>query len=984
MALSPSSLVAFGASAGGLEVFTKLGRSLNPNSGNIYVFLQHFDPTKKSTLAKLLQKSALLPVVEISQGLEAKPDTIYVAPAGSLCAWKSGAFCLTKISAKAESTHNFDFFLQSLSKSTGFSRTAVVLGGQNSDGKIGCMALRRSGGKILAQDPLSTKFPYMPLAVINADLVDQVASPKKIADLCNSGKLGKIPGDGFLSILQFLFTQTGVNFSHYKQPTLRRRLERRMRAGKFTSEAAYLAALKTDPRERKQLFEEITIHVTDFFRDQDVFQELQRSVLPKILKGRSSRSPVRVWVPACSTGQEAYSFGILITEALRNRKDAPLVQIFATDVSEDVIRRSRKGYFSSVELESVPPKLRRRYFVPKGDGFEASKALRNICVFARHDLTADTSFSRMDLISCRNLFIYFTPHFQEKALGTLAHALVPGGFLILGSAESAALAPGQFNVVDRRRRFFQKPLVKKAKAQNKPRNTYPALEIPALSDKMQAYRDQLERGRPLLDPKLTKLQQKSAIVAQLQKELQLSFSHFEELFESQSALHEELQATHEEVLANNEELQTSNEEMEILQEELQAANEELATVNDEMVERNEDLLKLNAKLSQAKRRALGAEQYAKSIVESVNQPLLELDENLSVRAANSAYYASFGASAERTLGLPMEGIGEGQWRNQKLRKLLLEILPEKSEVKNFEVDFDYPKIGRKVTLLNAKQILFPSLKSKRILISFQDISGFRESERETRSELGRVVSERNEAREDISDLELEKTLRERFVATLSHDLRNPLTAARISAQMIARAPQNIEKTAQFASRVVNSLTRADMMITNLLDANRIEAGEPLVVEMQEFSLSELAEEVVSEQASQHGDRFDLKVPAHLIVNWNRDSIRRVLENLVSNAVKYGKQRSPIEIKASISKKKCVCLEVKNQNAHHALTKAEQAKIFAPFGRTESAVQGTVHGWGLGLTLVRGLAEAHKGEANVRSSEEEGTVFSVLIPQNPAL
>ncbi|RYZ94919.1 MAG: PAS domain-containing sensor histidine kinase, partial [Proteobacteria bacterium] len=370
---------------------------------------------------------------------------------------------------------------------------------------------------------------------------------------------------------------------------------------------------------------------------------------------------------------------------------------------------------------------------------------------------------------------------------------------------------------------------------------------------------------------------------------------------SQSILYEELQATHEEVLASNEELQTKNEELETTQEELRAANEELRTVNDEVLDRNEQLDLANARLEKLTVRLTEEEAYASAIVETVREPLLVLDRNLRVVSANHAFYEKFRVKKESTEGETIFRLGNGQWDIPALKELLENVLPGRDVVSDFEVSHEFPRIGLRTMLLNAREVARESGAEAYILLAIEDISDRVRQRTALIASKDRVESERDVSRTDAAELRLERSLREKFVLALSHDLRNPLTGAKLSAQLLIRRaggdPHVDEGTLRTLRRIVENMDRADRMITDLLDANRIKAGQGVSLKREAMDLGEYLRAQSTELGSRYGDRLvwqqeDGALPGE----WDPDAITRILENLIGNAFKYGLDPEPVTVK----------------------------------------------------------------------------------------
>jgi two-component system, chemotaxis family, CheB/CheR fusion protein len=355
-----------------------------------------------------------------------------------------------------------DYFFRSLAKAQGSKAIAVILSGMGSDGTAGLKVIKENGGTTFAQDEPSAQHDSMPHSAIDSGYVDIVTTPRKIAaELARlarerppkGGKKLQTTESSLKSIFTLLRAKTEVDFSQYRKTTVRRRIQRRLVVHRLDNLDDYLTFLKRNPDEIDALYKEMLIHVTGFFREPETFDVLQTIVLPKLLEERAPNDPIRIWLPGCSTGEEAYSLAIIVTEFVDSRPESPGIQIFATDVSDRVLEIARKGTFHQ-RIESDLSKERlRRFFSKVERGYQINKQIRDLCVFARQNVLRDPPFSRLDLISCRNVLIYFESAAQRKLIPFFHYALKPGGFLLLGGAETVGNFSDLFEPVDQKRSF---------------------------------------------------------------------------------------------------------------------------------------------------------------------------------------------------------------------------------------------------------------------------------------------------------------------------------------------------------------------------------------------------------------------------------------------------------------------------------------------------------------------------------------------------
>lgn len=955
-------IVAIGASAGGLEAFSQLLGALPADTGMAFVLVQHLDPKHESALPELLARRTTMPVEEAQQGLKLKPNHVYVNPPNASLGFSQGRL---QLSPRIEVEGRYlpiDLFMRSLADAEKSRAIGVVLSGTASDGTQGLLAIKSEGGITFAQDGKSAKFDAMPRSAIAAGAVDFVLPAEEIAR--ELGRISSHPyvnhrpargnvetpaqSDGGLnSVFALLERAHGVDFSGYKPATVQRRIQRRIAIQKMSSEAEYVGYLKKQPAEVESLYNDLLIPVTRFFRDPKAFETLKKTAFPGIMNKRPGSAAVRKWVLGCSTGEEAYSLAIALLEFLVEKGANTPIQIFATDLSESGLQKARAGLYLKSIAHDVSPERLRRFFVEEENGYRISKAIRDMCVFARHNLLGEPPFSQMDLVSCRNVLIYLGADLQKRAIPILHYALKPNGFLLLGGSEGVTGFPNLFSAVDKKLRIYSKKAgpshlafdfvagrtataAAKAALPVRTEGAEPDLDAKREADRIVLAHyapagvivdGNLEvvqfRGRTsaCLEPAPGKaslnllkmargelaLQLRTAVgqakkkgapvqrkglrvqhngadrnvnfeviplnsgggqesvflilfeevppaaskpgerrgakpgkagereILRLRTQLAESQETLRGVIEEHDATREEFQAADEEVVSANEELQSTNEELETSKEELQSTNEELNTLNDELRNRNaelrvlnDDLINLQAavnipvvllgrdlhirRVTSAAEKQLkvipsdvgrpinrirldidmpelepllvnamktatvgerevqdgeghwyslrvhpyrttenkidgavmllldidvlkrtGEEQRiareaAQAIVETVRHPLLVLDSDLRVKQANASFYRTFQVSPQETDGRILYSLGNEQWNVPKLRGLLEEVLPTGKPVNDFAVEHDYPGIGHKVMLLNARKIHDPGSAKPLFLLALEDVT----------------------------------------------------------------------------------------------------------------------------------------------------------------------------------------------------------------------------------------------------------------------
>jgi len=457
-------IVGVGASAGGLDAFTSMLRKLPPDANLAIVFVQHLAPQHESALVTLLTGQSALPVVQAAEGMRVEPNHVYVIPPNRQLVVVGRELHISPRPADRSQYTPVDAFFTSLAQSAGRRSIGIVLSGTGSDGAVGLGEIKAAGGATIAQTPESAKYDGMPRAAIATGVVDLVLSPAQIGP-----KLAQLAGETEVAspevgitdlqmdeLFELLRPIGGIDFRHYKPPTIRRRLLRRMALHRMTAVDDYLRMLRGDAAEVRNLSQDLLIHVTRFFREPESFDAIVKEIFPFMLDGRLPDQPIRVWVSACATGEEAYSLAIVLTEFLQRQTSNLRVQIFATDVSDGAIELARGGFYPATIETDVSPDRLRRFFTKDDGGYRVTTMIRDLCVFARQDLTKDPPFSRLDLILCRNVLIYMDLVLQKKLLAIFHYALKPTGFLVLGQAETVGAQATLFSLVDKKYRIHRK------------------------------------------------------------------------------------------------------------------------------------------------------------------------------------------------------------------------------------------------------------------------------------------------------------------------------------------------------------------------------------------------------------------------------------------------------------------------------------------------------------------------------------------------
>ncbi len=521
-------IVGIGASAGGLEAFSQLLKALPLDTGMGFVLVQHLDPDHESALTQILSKTTLMPVCDAVNDQSVEPNHVYIIPPDTKLSIANGVLKLQPRPKSRTPCRSIDLFFESLAVDRLERSIGVVLSGTATDGTLGLEAIKVAGGITFAQDS-TAKFDSMPRSAVAAGCVDLVLSPSNIAaEIARIAKHPHIVGQplelstrpqvdleratahqvsdisfqsdeselpcskdpksegaegsaGYTQILIHLRDHTGMDFSLYKPSTIRRRIARRLAINRIDSLDVYAKFLQGNTKELDALYTDVLINVTCFFRNAEVFEALQRDVLPKLLQ-QPSDHPIRVWIPGCSSGQEAYSIAIAFMETSEKSPRGRNLQVFATDLNETLLEKARLGLYPKTLSDEISPERLSRFFVEEPGGYRVGKMLREMIVFAKQNLFVDPPFSRMDLISCRNLLIYLGPSLQNKAIPAFHYALKPNGFLLLGASESIGGFADLFEPIDKRYKIYSKKAA-----------PTPSFQMPASGNRWQsAYRGRRE------------------------------------------------------------------------------------------------------------------------------------------------------------------------------------------------------------------------------------------------------------------------------------------------------------------------------------------------------------------------------------------------------------------------------------------------------------------------------------------------------------
>jgi len=1113
-------IVGIGASAGGLEAFRRLLGALPNDTGMAYVLVQHLDPSHDSILAELLSEATQMEVSEVKGDIRVEPNRVYVIPPSKGLVIADSVLKLVPRGRLGAAHMPIDSFLKTLADTQGSLAIGVILSGMGSDGTLGLQAIEAQGGIAFAQEPASAKHEDMPRSAISAGHVDFVLPPEEIARELK--RLGRHPylvpalaeadgssppavrrvvasvipepedGESLARILELLQQAGGTDFGAYKKTTLRRRIARRMAVCRVQTLSEYARHLEADQAEVGGLYEDCLISVTSFFRDAEVFEALSVRGLPLLCERLPSGEPLRVWVPGCASGEEVYSLAICLLEQAPEFTGNPGLQIFGTDLSEGALAKARQGSYLANIAQDVSEERLRRFFYKVGDNYQISKAVREMCVFARHDLTRDPPYSRMDLISCRNVLIYLEPALQERVFATFHYALRPQGILLVGPAETIGSSTALFSALDEPHRIYSRKASSGAPALlavrgdvrpfrrggDRPAQRPPGVldvsrevdrmllarfgpagvvvdaglhilefrgdtdpfldhgqgkaslelehllrrgllmelrlaidearrtELPVRKEGLRVrYQEQLRsvsvevvpikgrstseycllilfnaselRSRPselaLLPPPAADATDatdaKDREILRLGLGLAQSTEYMHTLVREHEAALEELQATTEEALSGNEELQSLNEELQTAKEEIQSANEELATLNQELQDRNVLLAKSNEEIQR------GLDD-ANALVDTVPLPLVILDRELRVEMANVAFHRAFGTTTASLRDRPpLTDLGARQWDQPALLQALNGLLASGLNVEELEVEAEFPGAGLRSMSLNARRLSADSRKRGRILLAIQDRTLIKQAERGREA----LLALEHEARKSA---EAADHLKDQFVATVSHELRGPLTVISGWLNVLLTAGTNPDPAtlAKALAAIGRGVSAQGRLISDLLDHSRIVTGKVELARAPIDLLAVATAALVGVRAAAEAKDIEIQLsgdPATSVIMGDADRMQQVLWNLFLNAVKFTPRGGGVWISVGRVDNQ---VHVTVRDSGCGIPGDFLPHVFERFRQAEGASNRTQLGLGLGLTLVHELVELHGGTVRADSpGRNQGSSFTVLLP-----
>ena len=958
-------IIGIGASAGGIDAFHKFFNSMPANCGMAFVMVLHLPADRKSMLTEILARWTSMPVTEVTDRVAIEPGRVYVPPPHAIVTLSDGHLIVEMPPAGSDRVlRPIDAFFDSLGAALRERSVGIVLSGTGSDGALGLKAIKECGGLTIAQGSNGTAPEYgeMPAGAIATGAVDLVAPveemPGHLLRLKDRDTASSEPAQDAstvdtlrLEICNILRIQLGHDFSGYRSQTFLRRVDRRMRVVNAATLQEYIARLKGDHEEVTKLFRDLLIRVTSFFRDQETFAILATQVIPRLFENKYADGTVRVWVPGCATGEEAYSLAILLREYLDSLQGAPKVQIFATDIDEPAIVTARLGRYPKTLIEGLSAERRKRFFNFSNGSYAVAKEIRDLCTFSLHNLIRDPPFSMMSLVSCRNLLIYMDTDLQNRVIPVFHYSLTPGGILLLGSSESVIQHPALFETLDKPARIFRRLPGRSPELQMQwQRLPQDLQESSGPGAPSRGNRPQGEKtpSFPLPSPigRFKELLGDDPVDAdkgsQLRNAVKVLCEELQSLSEEHQTALEELRSANEELHSVNEELQSTNEELETGKEELQALNEELHTVNFRLTEKVDELDHTNSDL--------------KNLFDSTQIATVFLDRHLVIRSFTPAI-ASIYNLIPSDMGRPLTDI-VSHLSYTGLREDVALVLSSLEPLER-RVDRDDRTIHYIMRIVPYRE---PDSTVSGALVTFVDVTNI------VKAEEALVAAD---VRKDV------------FLATLSHELRNPLAPIRTAGVLLQSpklSPDDLKRARGIIGRQV---THMSSLLDDLLDVSRITRGA-FLLKKEYVSIRVVMDDAIEAvrgalDAKRHTLRVDSPSDDPIVVEVDPVRITQALTNLLTNAVKYTPAGGIIYLGTELGPQFLTIL-VRDNGV--GLSADSMRNVFTMFTRIDSEAARAEGGLGIGLALAKGLVQLHGGRIDVKSAGPGlGSEFTICLPRS---
>ena len=1046
-----------------------------------YVVVLHLSENHESHLAHILQTVTTMPVMQVNEVITVEPNRVYVIPPAKHILLDDGQLRLIEPEHVRGRRVPIDLFFRSLAEAYGKNAVAVVLTGTGSDGTLGLERVKEMGGFTVVQDPEEAEYDGMPRSAISSGLIDFVLPiseiPEKLRRVINlveplevSADSGAQDDDGkgssLREVLSLVQIRTGHDFNNYKRPTLRRRIARRLQVHELTSLGEYVDLLRSEPEEVEDLLRDLLITVTNFFRDPEAFAALETKIIPKLFEGKTAQDTVRVWVAGCGTGEEAYSLGMLLLEQAQKLDSPPRIQIFASDINAQAIRIGRECKYDEAITVDVSPERLERFFTKEGNLYRVKKELRELVLFAPHNLLRDPPFSKLDLVTCRNLLIYLNRPTQERVIELFHFSLIRSGYLFLGSSESIDSSAALFETVDKKLRLYRARIMNHGSQGALP----PAMPaggkwLPErwLTERAQASPDGLANDRNrtasfsdlhnqlleqlsapsvLIDNQFEILHASESAVRFLRfmsgepthnllkavlpglvldlraalmtatregKRVEARHVRFEfegversvnidvrperedssglllvmfedhpvrserdappsvsetlrsdraiesvvqRLEDESLALRDRLKSTVEQFEISTEELKASNEELQAINEELRSASEELETSKEELQSLNEELITVNHELKDNIEEVSRVNSDLQNLMAATNIATIFLDRSQCIKRFTPPVKELFNLIPS-DLGRPLAHVTHTLKYNalpEDVAAVLATLNSQEREITSATNDCVY--------LVRLSPYRTSDDRIDGVVLSFVDITERKRSEE---------VLKNSDARKN------------EFLATLSHELRNPLNSLRSSLEVMSHMNDVNELQAE-RREATQPLEMMRRLIDDLLDVGRVSQGKMRLrlVPTPLHAVLEHCVQTLSTRFADSGLTLHLELPApEVTVSGDALRLEQVFVNLLSNAIKYSNPGGRIALKVTCSDAE---VQVSVRDTGIGLSPDRLASIFELFSQV--MVEGTrpQDGLGIGLYLVKQIIELHGGTVSAQSGGlGRGSELTVRLP-----
>jgi two-component system CheB/CheR fusion protein len=1064
--------VGIGASAGGIKPLKEFFTALPDHSGMAFVVILHLSPEHESQLPAVLQPSTRMPVIQVKETVKVEPNHVYVIPPSKHLAMVDGEIRLIEPDTSRGKRVPVDLFFRTLAEAHGKNCVCIILSGTGADGAIGLKRVKETGGLCIVQNPAEAEYDGMPRSAIATNLVDLVLPveemPARILGFKQRAEKIKLPAseaekpapelgaEALQEVLAIVKTHTKHDFSTYKQPTMLRRITRRLLVHGLADIPAYVQFLGENPGEVQALLRDLLISVTNFFRDKAAFAALESLVVPRLFDGKTADDEIRVWCVGCATGEEAYSIAMLMCEYAATLNAPPKIQIFASDIAESSIAYAREGRYDETIALDVSPERLRHFFTKDGASYRVKKELRELVLFAPHNILHDSPFSRQDLLSCRNLLIYFNRQTQEKVMEVFHFALRQNGYLFLGASEMAETVPAMFAEINKKQRIYQcRPVPSKYSGApvspsagnlqlknsesiggndeqgfsfnalhfkliqqfsppsilinenydilhlgesagrylrmrggeptfNLGKIAHPDLRADLLAALFAATQEngisesrhlriKLEGKEHFINLTVHRIESPESVrgyflvifdeisdqsipaemlqkfisadegtevvIRRLEEDLQFTRDRLRQTVEQHEVALEEVKASNEELQATNEELRSTTEELETSKEELQSVNEELTTVNFELKEKVEEISNANLDLQ--------------NLMASTDISTIFLDCDLQIKRFTSPVQKLFNI-LPYDLGRPLAHMTHRlEYKNliADAAEVLRALQVLEREVKSEDGRWHSVRIIPYRTMDN---------RIDGVLLTFEDIT------------------ERKQAKQTLKDADRRK---DEFLATLAHELRNPLAPIRSGIQILQRTWNDkavIQQTLNIVERQTNQIIR---LVDDLLDISRITQGKiTLKKERIEVKTAiDMAVEASREMIESNHLQLTLSLPdepIYLQADFTR--LTQIFLNLLSNAIKYTQSGGNIWLSVEKEADEVV---VKIRDTGIGIAPEMLETIFEMYTQIENSSTAKLRGGlGIGLNVVKNLIEMHGGTIQAFSTgTDQGSEFILRLP-----